>query len=345
MEITSADIMPTPTAVGIIIQEVAKERNQNVLAVDIGGATTDVFSVFGGHFHRTVSANYGMSYSLCNVMAESGVGNILRWLPFEFDVRVLRDILRNKMIRPTTIPETKEELYIEQAAAREALRLSLIHHRSLAVDVAANQKDADGDIGSALDNDQSVLVDLMKLDLCIGSGGVLSHAPDRTQSALMMLDAFQLEGVTQLAVDSIFMMPQLGVMSQLNPTAAREVFAKDCMIVLGTAIAPVGVAKEGAKVMDVLVKIDGREEKITVKSGDLLRVPLPTGKKARVQIFPTRRFNVGKGNGKLMETEVIGGCAGLILDGRCRPLVFDNDQKMNANRRLKDYKALNLPLE
>ncbi len=345
MEITSADIMPTPTAVGIIIQEVARERHQNVLAVDIGGATTDVFSVFGGHFHRTVSANYGMSYSLCNVMAESGVDNILRWLPFKFDVKVLRDILRNKMIRPTTIPETKEELYIEQAAAREALRLSLIHHRSLAVDVAANQKDADSDIGSALDNNQSVLVDLMKLDLCIGSGGVLSHAPDRTQSALMMLDAFQLEGVTQLAVDSIFMMPQLGVMSQLNPEAAKEVFAKDCMIVLGTAIAPVGTAKEGAKVMDVLVKIDGREEKITVKSGDLLRVPLPTGKKARVQIFPTRRFNVGKGYGKPMETEVIGGVAGILLDGRCRPLVFDNDQTMNAARRLKDYKALSLPLE
>ena len=345
MEITSADIMPTPTAVGIIIQEVAKERKQNVLAVDIGGATTDVFSVFGGHFHRTVSANYGMSYSLCNVMAESGVANILRWLPFEFDVKVLRDILRNKMIRPTTIPETKEELYIEQAAAREALRLSLIHHRSLAVDVGVHKKSEDADIGSALDNDQSVLVDLMKLDLCIGSGGVLSHAPDRVQSALMMLDAFQLEGVTQLAVDSIFMMPQLGVMSQLNPEAAREVFDKDCLIVLGTAVAPVGQAPEGKKVMDVLFKYDDSEQKITVKSGELIRLSLPKGRKARIQVWPTRRFNVGAGFGKPIEKEVVGGVAGLILDGRCRPLVFDADQKKNAARRLRDYKALNLPLE
>ena len=46
-----------------------------------------------------------------------------------------------------------------------------------------------------------------------------------------------------------------------------------------------------------------------------------------------------------METEVIGGVAGILLDGRCRPLVFDNDQTMNAARRLKDYHALSLPLK
>ena len=151
--------------------------------------------------------------------------------------------------------------------------------------------------------------------------------------------------MTQLAVDSIFMMPQLGVMSQLNPEAAKEVFAKDCMILLGTAIAPVGSAKEGARVMDVLIKSEGIEEKVTVKCGELIRVPLATGKKARVQIFPSRRFNVGAGAGKPLETEVTGGCAGLLLDGRCRPLIFDGDQGMNAARRLKDYKALSLPLK
>ena len=44
--------------------------------------------------------------------------------------------------------------------------------------------------------------------LIIGSGGVLSHAPRRTEGAYMMLDAYQPEGITMLAVDSIFMMPR-----------------------------------------------------------------------------------------------------------------------------------------
>jgi hypothetical protein len=77
----------------------------------------------------------------------------------------------------------------------------------------------------------------MKLDLLVGSGGVLSHAPRRAQSMLMMIDAFLVEGVTELAVDSIFMMPHLGVLSTIHPGAATEVFEKDCLVRLGTCVA------------------------------------------------------------------------------------------------------------
>ncbi len=86
-----------------------------MIGVDIGGATTDVFSVFGEIFNRTVSANLGMSYSVSNVLAEAGIENILRWVPFAIDESELRNRIKNKMIRPTTIPQTLEELMIEQA--------------------------------------------------------------------------------------------------------------------------------------------------------------------------------------------------------------------------------------
>ena len=59
---TDAPIMPTPGAVGDILQTIAKKDGINVVGVDIGGATTDVFSVFNETFNRTVSANLGMSY-------------------------------------------------------------------------------------------------------------------------------------------------------------------------------------------------------------------------------------------------------------------------------------------
>src|SRR5204863_2012151 len=59
---TDAPIMPTPGAVGNILQTIAKLQKINVIGVDIGGATTDVFSGFEKTFNRTVSANLGMSY-------------------------------------------------------------------------------------------------------------------------------------------------------------------------------------------------------------------------------------------------------------------------------------------
>ena len=57
MSWTDAPIMPTPGAVGALIEMVAKKENISVVGVDIGGATTDIFSVFQEQFNRTVSAN------------------------------------------------------------------------------------------------------------------------------------------------------------------------------------------------------------------------------------------------------------------------------------------------
>ena len=132
IEMAGAPIMPTPAAVGVIMETIAKREHLNLIGVDIGGATTDVFSVFEGLFNRTVSANLGMSYSISNVLAEAGLSNIMRWVPFTIDEQTLRNRIKNKMVRPTTIPQTLDELQIEHAISREALRLALIHHKSLA---------------------------------------------------------------------------------------------------------------------------------------------------------------------------------------------------------------------
>ena len=48
IEMAGAPIMPTPAAVGVIMETIAKREHLNLIGVDIGGATTDVFSVFDG---------------------------------------------------------------------------------------------------------------------------------------------------------------------------------------------------------------------------------------------------------------------------------------------------------
>ncbi len=83
-----------------------------------------------------------MSYSVSNVLAEAGIANILRWVPFAIDEEELRNRIGNKMIRPTTIPQTLEELKIEQAIAREALRLAFIQHKEFAVELQGRAEGA-----------------------------------------------------------------------------------------------------------------------------------------------------------------------------------------------------------
>ena len=319
-------IMPTPQAVGEMVQAAAREEGASVLAVDIGGATTDIFSVFGGVFNRTVSANLGMSYSVCNVLSEATTENIQRWMPMAMNDFTLRNRLRNKMIRPTTIPQTREDLLVEQAVAREALRLAFIHHQQLATGLKGIQQQRT--IGDALSQAETgaSLVNLFVLGLIIGSGGVLSHAPRRHQAALMMIDAFQPLGITTLAVDSIFMMPQLGVLSRDHPAMAHQIFRQDCLIPLGPVAAPLGPVKAGEEVMTAsLVPEGGDPIEVRVLGGELRRVPLPAGTRARLIVRPARGLDMGAGRGKSVEQEVEGGVVGVILDGRGRPLQLPDD--------------------
>lgn len=329
MDWTDVPIMPTPGAVGLLIETVARKENIEVLGVDIGGATTDVFSVFQGVFNRTVSANLGMSYSISNVLKETGIENIMRWVPLDIDEKEVRNRIRNKMIRPTTIPHTLEELKIEQAIAREALRLALIQHREMAVGLKGVQQERTISDAFAQTATGQSLVNMMTLNLVVGSGGVLSHAPRRVQSALMMIDAFELEGVTKLAVDSIFMMPHLGVLSTVHERSATEVFDKDCLIRLGTCIAPSGnIRKEGEKIL--VINFDGNT--IELRAGEMKLIPLELGKKIKVDLIPSKGFDVGAGNGKPFSTEIEGGVVGLILDGRGRPLKLPEDRNKRINK-------------
>ena len=315
---TDVPIMPTPGAMGLIIQALARRDQTDVVGVDIGGATTDVFSVFGGVFNRTVSANLGMSYSISNVLAEAGIANIQRWVPFSLDEAQLRDRIGNKMIRPTTIPQSLDELKIEQAIAREALRLAFHQHKQFAVGLQGVQQERT--IADAFDqSSEDSLVDMMALDMLVGSGGVLSHAPRRIQSLLMMIDAFQVEGITEIAVDSIFMMPHLGVLSTVHPEAATEVFEKDCLIRLGTCVAPVGRPKSGHGLAKVELEMaDGGRVMEELRVGDLRVVPLAPGAVAKATLVPDRRVDVGGGIGQVVTRELRGGECGIVFDGRGR---------------------------
>jgi len=291
-----APIMPTPAAVGVIMQTIARRERLNLIGVDIGGATTDVFSVFGEVFNRTVSANLGMSYSVSNVLAEAGLDNIMRWVPFTIEEQTLRNRIKNKMIRPTTIPQTLDELQIEQAIAREALRLALVHHKSLATGLKGVQQERTiSDIFEQGARGQT-LIDMLKLDLIVGSGGILSHAPRRVQSMLMMVDAYEPLGFTRLSVDSIFMMPHLGVLSTVNEQAATEVFVHDCMVYLGTCIAPIGQGKEGERCADYTVTFEGNRAPAsgTLFFGELRMLPLGSDEQARVELRPAKGVDAGE---------------------------------------------------
>ncbi len=327
MQWADAPIMPTPGAVGDILQRIAARDRINAVGVDIGGATTDVFSVFGGTFNRTVSANLGMSYSISNVCAEATMAKVLRWVHLDMDERELRNRVKNKMIRPTTIPQTLDALVFEQAVSREALRLAFIQHKEFATTLkGVQQQRTVGDLFTQSDGNRSI-VDPMHMDLLVASGGVLSHAPRMEQTAAMLIDAFEPEGFTTLAKDSIFMMPHLGVLASVHPDAAMHVFERDCLVILGTCIAAKGQGKTGKRCFTYrITPSKGATVQGEMLVGDLTLVRLGEGQTAEVAVAPERGFDLGNGPGKSVQRTVRGGPVGIVLDARGRPLELPEDR-------------------
>jgi len=260
------------------------------------------------------------------VCAEATMPNVLRWVHFDMDERELRNRVKNKMIRPTTIPQSLEALVFEQAVAREALRLAYQQHKEFATTLkGVQQQRTVGDTFSQQTSGQTI-VDNMKLDLLVASGGVLSHAPRMHQTAMLLIDAFQPEGFTTLAKDSIFMMPHLGVLAQVHPQASLEVFERDCLIYLGSCVAAKGNGKAGKPCFSYEIRGQTLNQTGEIAYGDIECLPLGEGETATVTVEPAKGFDLGGGPGKRVAREVKGGTVGLVLDGRGRPLPLPEDR-------------------
>ena len=320
-------------------------RPAAVVGVDIGGATTDVFSVFQGVFNRTVSANLGMSYSVSNVMAEAGIENILRWVPFAVDEVELRNRIKNKMIRPTTIPQTLEDLVIEQAIAREALRLAFEQHKSLAVGLKGVQTERTISDIMPQTASGSTLVNLRDLGLLVGSGGVLSHAPRRVAGGadddrrVPARGAHRAGGGQHLhdaaarrALDRARGGRDPGVRARLPDPARRGAGADRARASPGQPCVTVEIRAPGQPAIDRAVPF-----------GELVLLPLPTDGHAHLTAAPERGFDLGAGKGRPLEAEVRGGVVGLIVDTRGRrPFALPDDRATRIERLRSWNRALDV---
>jgi len=159
----------------------------------------------------------------------------------------------------------------------------------------------------------------------------------------MLIDGFLPEGITRLAVDSIFMMPQLGVLSTLHAKAATQVFEKDCLIHLGTCIAPVGELKEPRDILKYQFEMpNGEKIEGTIKFGEMKRIPLGLDEKTGLPLIcnaildPLKGFDLGDGKGNKVERDISGGVTGIVIDARGRPFHLPEDNKARVEK-LKEW--------
>jgi len=317
---TDGQFASTATAFSRVIRFLSKkyEPDKGVLGVDIGSQSTILAAGFDGQETLKVFPHLGMGLGSTGILKESSLEKVTRWLPAPISPDEVSNYLHNKALYPHSIPTDQKELTLEHALARQVLRIAVQHSR--------------GEYPSPARFTSSRLLPLV--EPIIGSGKVLTQAPNPAQSALILLDGLQPTGVSTLALDQNSLLPSLGAGSEINPVLTVQVIESSTFLNLGTVIAPVGYARPGTPILRMQIhREDGRRTTREIKYGTLAVLPTEQGEKITLHLRPLRGFDVGMGGpGKSGRVSAVGGEIGLIIDARGRPLRFSSDPARNQKR-------------
>ena len=138
--------MPTPSALMNAIKLLADGyENENgigeLMAIDLGGATTDVYSVGEGtpkesnviykgieepYIKRTVEGDIGMRYSIGGIIDEVGVDNVASIV--NLTVKRANEIIEYLQINPYILPNEKDIEKLDFALSAKAVEIATIRH-------------------------------------------------------------------------------------------------------------------------------------------------------------------------------------------------------------------------
>jgi uncharacterized protein (TIGR01319 family) len=313
-------ILPTARATETAIRCCAQvfETDKPALGVDLGSASVAIHIAQDQHARTVVRTDLGMGKSLLGLLEQVEAGDITRWLPFELEEDAFLDWFYHKAYHPQTVPQTRRDLLLELAAAREVLRLAL-------ADLLPAWEAERGLLKQrhAASQEQKATP---PCDPIVGSGSLLARAPHPGLAALVLLDGLLPLGVNALYQDENSLLPAVGSVAKLEPLATVQVLRGEGLLSLGTVVAPLGRARLGARALrvrslDPEVEVDqvvGYGELRVLSDSLLGDAPEPP----RLELIPARGFDVGRGPGRSVQINYKPGAVGLIVDARGRPLEF-----------------------
>lgn len=307
-DLSEGHLLPSSHGFGRVIRFLSTviDAPKGMLGVDLGASSTTIAAAFSGQLDLKVYSDLGSGRGLTGLLEETRLEQITRWLPMNISDDAVLDYLYNKTLHPATLPVSRDELAIEQAAARQSLRLA---------------------IGRSLPGLPSYAIYPLPgtvpwFDRILLSGSVLTRAPRPEQSLLMALDAIQPVGIATIILDQNNLAPALGAAAEINPLMAVQVLESNSFLNLGTVICPVGRARKGNPVLRLKLASEGKTGPVVeVNAGELMSVPLAMGKAVDVYVQPMQNADIGLGPGRGgWIRRVVGGVFGLVVDARGRPI-------------------------
>lgn len=299
---SAVGVLPTAQGYRIVADYLGKIISGGVALVDIGSAASVLAASFGGNVSTVIRSDIGLGHNALMLLRTVGTETIRRWLPFNINETELYNYAANKMLRPATIPSSLRDLYIEHSLMRAGMDIL-----AKAARPAWTNTKQPGQIG-----------------MIIGAGSPLTSLGHPAYTALLLLDALQPVGISQLYADPFGVIPALGAMASIEPEAAVQVLDGANLEPLGTAISLAGVPSFDKNTIRVKITLaSGEVINQIVKGGHLWVYPLPIGQTVTVRLRVSGRGLSINGRRRL-RIKVTGGTAGLIFDARGRKQNFES---------------------
>ena len=296
-------VLPTAQSYSLITRYLARVEG-SALALDVGSAVSTLSAAIGDRSATTIRNDIGLGHSAAALLEASGFDRVRRWLPFVIDDNELLAFALNKALRPGTIPENLRELYLEHGLMRAGVEMLVQTARPLWTDEGNSSPD----------------VSLPPFRVIVGAGAVFANTGRPGMSAMLLLDALQPLGMSELLLDGNAIIPALGALARVQQEAFVQLLDAGGIIALGTCFNVSGQPRAGKPALRVRITLpDGEVVKQEVMGGTLWIYPLGLGVRALIDVRTVGR-DVMIGGKRKFRREVTGGTAGIIFDARGRPL-------------------------
>jgi uncharacterized protein (TIGR01319 family) len=315
-KLSGSPVLSNAYAFGRMVRFLSKvnQTSKAALGIDLGASSTTIAAGYAGQLDlRTTDLGTGASIS--KLLERGSVEAITRWLPMHIPNGTVQDYLQHKALFPATLPVTQEDLAVEQAAARQIMRLSFSQFTP-SFSSTAGLETGNGHV--------------LCYEPIVATGGVLGQAPTLGQSLMMLLDGIQPIGISTLVLDQNHLFPALGAIAGFNSLLPVHVIESETCIYLGTVISPASPSRYNTPILNAhLVREDGSKVEVEVKQGSFHVLELKRGQNAELFLEPLENLDLGLGKtGR--GVKISGGAFGAVIDARGRPLSLPGD---DARRR------------
>lgn len=241
-KLISGIMMPTPAAVLAAMELLSKGTEQeagfgDLVAVDVGGATTDVYSMSLGepdrvntvikglpepYAKRTVEGDIGMRYSAMGIVEAVGISTIARISGLDYErVEELTELITSETY---TLPDTDEIAKLDYALASMAVKVGMTRHAGFIEKVYTPVGETFLQTGK----------DLTKVKKVIITGGSLIHADNVKEIATHVLydlaEPMSLKPQdAEILVDKSYILSAMGLLSKYDAETALKIMKKELL--------------------------------------------------------------------------------------------------------------------